>query len=177
MILQETLVEATPLLCLSEFWYYNKNEYFNLLETTQYCGGYERWIKHFVRAICEVVERATKLLEEYEIIIAKDDGQLRPVMSSSKSVRYVYNYLKQSPIVNISYIEKEVDLSFNSIAKALHILEDAQIIQQSGYGARNRIWCKYRPERATSTRFERQHAGEIAPPRRSKAPAGWDKNI
>lgn len=37
--------------------------------------------------------------------------------------------------------------------------------------------CKYRPESATCTRFERQATGEIAPPRRSRAPEGWNRFI
>ena len=61
-------------------------------------------------------------------------------MGSARSVRLVYNYLKKFPVANISSIEKEVDLSFNSISKALHILQEAQIIQQEGCGERNRIW-------------------------------------
>ena len=37
-------------------------------------------------------------------------------------------------------MEKDVDLSFNSISKALHILQEANIIQQEGRGGRNRTW-------------------------------------
>ena len=140
MILRETLGEAISLLCLSEFWYYNKNEYFDLLRSTQYSGGYERWIKHFVYAIDEVAERSAKLFEEYEMIIGKDEHRLRTAMSSSKSVRLVYNHLKRFSTVNITSIEKEVNLSFNSISKALHILQEAQIIQQEGSSGRNRTW-------------------------------------
>lgn len=111
-----------------------------MLRSTQYSGGYERWIKHFVRAIGEVAECSAKLFEEYEIIIAKDEDWLRTVVPSVKSVRLVYNHLKSFPVVNIASVEKAVDLSFNSIAKALHILREAQIIQQEGNGGRNRIW-------------------------------------
>ena len=140
MILRETLGEAISLLCLSEFWYYNKNEYFDLLRSTQYSGGFERWIKHFVCAIGEVAERSARLFEEYELMIAKDEERLKPAMSAGKSVRLVYNHLKRFPVVNIISIEKEIDLSFNSISKALHILQEAQIIQQEGFGRRNRTW-------------------------------------
>lgn len=103
-------------------------------------GGYERWLKHFVRAIGKVVSRSTKLFEEYEIIIARDEDQLRSAISPAKSVWLVYNHLKRFPVVNIASIEKKVSLSFNSIAKALHILQEAQIIQQEGYAGRNRVW-------------------------------------
>lgn len=140
MILHETLGEASSLLCLSEFWYYNKNEYFDLLGATQYGGGYERWIKHFVRAVGKVAERSAKLFEQYEIVIARDEDWLRLAKASGKSVLLVYNHLKRFPVLNIASVEKGVDLSFNSIAKALHILQDAQIIQQEGSNGRNRTW-------------------------------------
>ena len=55
-------------------------------------------------------------------------------------MRLVYNYLKRFPVVNIASAEKEVNLSFNSIAKALHILQETQIIQQEGSNGRNRVW-------------------------------------
>lgn len=140
MILHETLGETISLLCLSEFWYYNKNEYFDLLGSTQYSGGYERWIKHFVRAIGEVADRSAKLFEQYEIIIARDEERLRSAMCSGKSVWLVYNYLKRFPVVNIASTGKELNLSFNTIARALHILQETQIIQQEGSNGRNRIW-------------------------------------
>jgi len=80
------------------------------------------------------------LLEEYERIISKDEDRLRISISPSKSVWLVYNHLKKFPVASVTAIEKEVDLSFNSISKALYILQEAQIIQQEGQGARNRIW-------------------------------------
>lgn len=81
-------------------WYYNKNEYFNLLRSTQYSGGFERWIKLFVCAVGEVAERSARLFEEYELMIAKDEKRLKSAMSAGKSVRIVYNHLKRFPIVN-----------------------------------------------------------------------------
>lgn len=140
MILRETLGEAISLLCLSEFWYYNKNEYFDLLGSTQYSGGYERWIKHFVRAIGEVAEHSAELYEQYEIIIARDEARLRSAMSFGKSVQLVYNQLKNFPIVSIASVEKKADLSYNSISRALQILQENGIIQKNENGRRNRIW-------------------------------------
>ena len=43
--------DARQLICLSECLYHNKNEYFDLLRSTQYSGGYIRWIKFFVNAV------------------------------------------------------------------------------------------------------------------------------
>ncbi len=51
MALRDIANEPLSLICLSEYLYHNKNEYFDLLQTTQYSGGYIRWIKFFVDAV------------------------------------------------------------------------------------------------------------------------------
>ena len=71
-ILCNIVGEARPLICLSEYLYHNKNEYFDLLQTTQYSGGYIRWIKFCVNAINETAKRSAQLLIQYEDIVAKD---------------------------------------------------------------------------------------------------------
>lgn len=56
MVLRDTIGEAMLLICLSEYLYHNKNEYFDLLRTTLYSGGYVRWIKFFVNAVGQVAK-------------------------------------------------------------------------------------------------------------------------
>ena len=89
MILRNAVNEALSLLCLSEYMYYNKNDYFDLLRTTQYSGGYIRWIKFFVNAIGETAKQSAELLMQYESIIAEDEYHLKengklPKMLSGK---------------------------------------------------------------------------------------------
>ena len=50
-MLSDVAREAKLLICLSEYLYHNKNEYFDLLRSTQFSGGYIRWIKIFVNAV------------------------------------------------------------------------------------------------------------------------------
>ena len=78
-ILCNIVGEAKPLICLSEHLYHNKNEYFDLLQTTQYSGGYIRWIKFCVNAINETAKRSAQLLIQYEDIVAKDIKQLEDI--------------------------------------------------------------------------------------------------
>ena len=72
MALRDIANEPLLLICLSEYLYHNKNEYFDLLQTTQYSGGYIRWIKFFVDAIGKAAKRSAQLLIQYEAIVAKD---------------------------------------------------------------------------------------------------------
>ena len=103
--------------------YHNKNEYFDLLQTTQYSGGYIRWIKFCVNAINETAKRSAQLLIQYEDIVAKDIKQLEDIQLLPKSVWRVYDYLKLFPVTSISHAATQLGSSFNSISNALHLLQ------------------------------------------------------
>ncbi len=74
MVLRNTIDEALPLISLSEYLYYNKNSYFDLLQTALYSGGYIRWIKFFVNALDEIARRSAKLLVQYENAILEAES-------------------------------------------------------------------------------------------------------
>lgn len=112
MILHDIIREALPLICLSEYWYYSKNEYFDLIRTTQYSGGYIRWTKFFVYAVGQTANRAAEIL---------------------------YEYLKRCPTLSIPYATKCLGLSFNSILKSLSTLQEHNIVVQNGDNNRNRV--------------------------------------
>lgn len=140
MILRDTIGEAMLLICLSEYLYHNKNEYFDLLRTMQYSGGYIRWIKFFVNAVGQAAERSAEILMQYEQLIAKDLVYLMRVGNVSKSVFAVYKYLKSCPVISCPVVAKCIGLSFNSVLKAMHILQKYGIAIQVSVNARNRIW-------------------------------------
>lgn len=140
MILRDTANEALPLLCLSEYLYHNKNEYFDLLRTTQYSGGYIRWIKFFVNAIGQTSKRSAERLVKYEHTITEDNYFLKDTRAFSKSVCTVYEYLKRFPITNIPHAIEETGLSFNSVSKAFDLLQAKGIVVRTNSSERNRIW-------------------------------------
>lgn len=140
MILHEITNESFPLICLSEYLYQNKNEYFDLLRTTQYSGGYIRWIKFLVQAIGETAKQSAKSLIQYEHTTAKDEELLINKGKISRSTSIVYEYFKRFPITNIPYVSKGTGLSFNSTAKAIDLLQEQGILVQMNSKERNRIW-------------------------------------
>ena len=90
MVLQNSAGKALPALCMSECLYFNKNEYFDMLRTTQYSGGYIRWIKFFIRILNEAARNSVLLLQKYESIIETDEKTVRMAMPQTKSVGNVY---------------------------------------------------------------------------------------
>lgn len=140
MILRDVVGEARLLICLSEYLYHNKKEYFDLLWSTQYSGGYIRWIKFFVNVVGQAAKQSVEILIQYEQLVAEDGERLMHIGDISKSVFSVLGYLKRFPITTVSYAEKYVGISFNSASKAIALLHSYQIVDQIGVSERNSIW-------------------------------------
>ena len=140
MILHDVVEEARPLICLSEYLYHNKNEYFDLLRTTQYSGGYIRWIKFFVNAIGQAAKQSAEQLIQYEQAITEAEDRLMHIGGQPKSVYSVFKYLRRFPITTVSSAAKHTGLSFNSVSKAMHFLQEHKFVTQIGDGERNRMW-------------------------------------
>ena len=140
MVLRDIIGEAMLLICLSEYLYYNKNEYFDLLRTTQYSGGYIRWIKFFVNAVGHAAKQISEILMQYEKTVAKGWNRLTQISSTPQSVLIVFEYLKRFPVTTVSSAAKYTGLSFNSISKAMYFLQEHEFVTQIGNSERNRLW-------------------------------------
>lgn len=129
-----------PLICLSEYLHHHKNEYFDLLRTTQYSGGYIRWIKFFVNAVGEIAKCSAELLIQYENNILRDGKQIKESNSFSRNIWCIYSYLQRFPITSIPCAVEQTGFSYNSISKAFRILiQNDTIVQDSNVG-RNRTF-------------------------------------
>lgn len=140
MVLQRIADKALLGLCLSEYLFFNKNEYFDILRSTQYSGGYIRWIKYFIRIINEAAQTSVAQLKRYEEMIKLNEEKLRAKIPKTRSFWGVYEYLKVFPIASIPIAAKHLNLSYNSVSKAFALLQKYNIIMQESNATRNRIW-------------------------------------
>lgn len=140
MVLQRIADKALLGLCLSEYLFFNKNEYFDILRSTQYSGGYIRWIKYFIRIINEAAQTSVAQLKRYEEMIKLNEEKLRAKVPKTRSFWGVYEYLKVFPIASIPIAAKHLNLSYNSVSKAFALLQKYNIIIQESNATRNRIW-------------------------------------
>ena len=140
MVLQKIVGKALSGLCFSEYLFFNKNEYFDMLRTTQYSGGYVRWIKFFLRIINEAARNSVALLKKYEEKIKLDEERLRSGIPQTRSFWSVYENLKAFPVTSIPIAAKHLSLSYNSVSKAFSTLHENKLIMQRSNTTRNRIW-------------------------------------
>jgi len=139
MVLHKIADKALPVLCLSECLYFNKNEYFDVLRTTQFSGGYVRWIKFFIRLIKEASQNSVELLQKYESIIELDENRLKAALLRTRSSRCVYEYLKSFPVSSISTAAADLNLSYNSVSKTFAALQASNLVAHEKNVVRNRI--------------------------------------
>lgn len=140
MVLRKIVGNALPVLCLSEHLLLNKNEYFDMLRTTQYSGGYVRWIKFFMQIINEAARNSAELLKKYEEAIKLDEERLRNAMPQTSTFWNVYEYIKAFPVTNIPIVAQNLSLSYNSVSKAFSTLQENNLIMQGSSAKRNRVW-------------------------------------
>lgn len=114
--------------------------YFDLLRSTQFSGGYIRWIKFFLNAVRETVKQTAKTLLQYEHLLERDQKLLASVEKLPPSIFLVYECLKKNPSVSSTFVAANINLSFNTISKDMHLLKESGIITQNGSGVRNHIW-------------------------------------
>ena len=141
MILLNAQYKAASYLCISEFLYRNKEEYFDKLSATQQGNGYSYWIKFFVQAVCHAADQAINQITQFAEIVAEDAIQLSILVKSSKHVIPVYDYFKQYLISEIKPIAEEIGVSYNTTAKAVGLLTGAGLLRLEHEQSRHKVYC------------------------------------
>jgi Fic family protein len=139
MILHRHGIEVAPFIGLSEYLFFNKNDYFEILRTTQYSGGYIALIKFFVRCYFITANRTSAQVEKLALIITEDEKRIN-ADKSAKSTLMVFDYFKRHLISEIRPISQALSISYNTASKAVDILLAAGILSNNSQHSRHRVF-------------------------------------
>lgn len=140
MIMQKHGIEAASLMGLSEYLYYNTNDYFEILRTTQYSAGYIALIKFFVCGIYEAAKTANERIEKMLRIITDDEMEITTLGPSTKRLLMIYNYFKAHVFSQIKIVSNDLGISFNTVAKSVKQLCELGILQLESNQSRHRVF-------------------------------------
>lgn len=130
-IMQDSDLKAASYLCLSEILYETRNDYFDLLSSTQKGGGYLRWIKYFVSAVYEAACRSVKRIEGYRKIVERDEEKILQCQPGRvQNVLAVFVYWKRYCISNIKRPAAEIGMSYNAVERAVTVMVELGILKQ-----------------------------------------------
>ena len=136
MLLNEQALHR-PVLYLSLFLKTNRVEYYDRLSEVRNKGNYEQWIKFFLSGIIETCKDSVQAILKINSIIETDE---KKAQGETATVKKVYDYLKEHPIINIGATAKAVELSYNTVSTAIKKLINLGIVAERTTTARNRVF-------------------------------------
>ena len=125
------------LIYLSLFLKRNRVEYYDRLGEVRVKGNYEQWVKFFLSGVIETCNDSIQAILTINQLIEKDEKMLE---GQTETVKRVYQYLKEHPIINIGATAKNVGLSFNTVSNAVNKLMQFGILTERTTAARNRVF-------------------------------------
>jgi len=132
---------AANYLTISKSLYEAKNDYFDLLSSTQMSGGYIRWIKFFTAIILNAAKQSRTQIEGYHQIVKQDEEKIRKSESLSiKNTLAIFEYWKKNLVSSITQSAKELELSYNTVERSVQLLQGLNILKQQSSTQRNRLF-------------------------------------
>jgi len=139
LLLHEWRLLPQPLLYLSAYFEKTRPQYYALLLRVSVNGGWEEWIRYFLRGVAEqaadVIERARRLFalrEEYR-------AALHSARSSALPLKLV-DYLFEQPAITVGLARSVLEVTPRAARLNVVKLEEAGIIEEYTQRARNRIY-------------------------------------
>lgn len=133
-----------PALYLSYFLKANQLEYYDRLTEVRTKGAFEAWLVFFLKATEIGAKDALQTIDALMALQARAQSFTDGLGKAGKNVGRVLTYLESHPIIAIAKTAEDLNLSYNTVAKAVDRLIDAGFLQPRGRGKRNRIFA-YEP--------------------------------
>lgn len=129
-----------PIIYISYFLKKNQIEYYDRISEVRRNGNYEQWVAFFLEAVSAAAEDALRTIEKLTELHAKN-SVLLPNSNRGKDVcNTLFAYIERYPIVDIKGASGNLQLSFNTISKAIGKLVDSGILKETTNAARNRVF-------------------------------------
>jgi Fic family protein len=132
-----------PLLYISHYLKRHRAEYYDRLGAVRQDGGWEGWLRFFLRGVAETAEEATataeaivRLREEHRALLQEEGLGLNGLR--------LLDLLFRRPLVNIGLIRDELGVAFNTANKLAEQLEALGLVEETTGGQRNRVF-RYDP--------------------------------
>lgn len=141
LFLIEKKIFTTPALYISYFLKLYRIEYYDRMSEVRRTGNYEQWVEFFLEAFSKSAEDAIKTIE---ILVDLHNRNITTLGNLSKkqhaSVIKVFNYIETNPIIEISKTANALEMSYNTVSKAISILIGNGILDQTSKLGKSRIY-------------------------------------
>ncbi len=119
---------SRPLLYLSLYLKANREEYFSLLNSVRTNGDWERWLAFFLEGVAVVAEEAVATSRSLYAISEESRARLHAHEDATVLSLRLFELIPQHPILTVTRATSLVECSRPAAAKALRVLESAEVL-------------------------------------------------
>ena len=124
-----------PFINLSNYFLRSRQEYYDRLMAVSANGDYTSWIKFFLRAVERQSRHAIRTLDQAGSLRKNFKGQADEE-GVPEVAKDVVDELFSNPIITIPKVEKKFNVSYQTANKAIHSLEEKDILEETEPGRR-----------------------------------------
>lgn len=136
-----------PLLCVSAYFDYQRQEYYGRLRQVSQSGRWQEWVKFFLTAFAEQAADTARIAGRLEAL--RDDYAARLRSGNAKAgALELADELLGNPYVTVPRAAKLLGLSYMGAAAVVKSLEAAGILEKTDIKARAKVFAAREAERA-----------------------------
>nr|HDM58839.1 Fic family protein [Bacillota bacterium] len=139
-ILHHEGVLKRPLLYLSLFLKQHRDEYYRLLDLVRLEGDWEAWIDFFLEGVEQTAANAVETAQRLVALFKEDEGRIQSLRRAASTAFRVFQCLCRRPILTLSEICRETELTFPAVSRAMGNLEKLKIVSELTGRRRNRVF-------------------------------------
>lgn len=141
LFLMDKNILSTPALYISYYLKLNRIEYYDRMTQVRKTGDYEQWIKFFLQAFADSADDAIQTIDQLTALHKKSISALENLSDRQKiNVLKLFTYLEANPIIDIQKTAATLELSYNTVSKAVSILIERGILAQTEKSGKSRIY-------------------------------------
>ena len=129
-----------PLLYLSLYLKEHRATYYGLLDQVRRDGDWEAWLAFFLDGVRVTADGAVAAAERLAAMFQADRSRIQAMGRRAGSALRVHEALKARPILTVSAVRDETDLSFPTVASAMDLLVDLGLVRELTGKHRNRVF-------------------------------------
>ena len=141
LFLMEKGILSSPVLYISYFLKINRIEYYDRMTQIRKTGDYEQWILFFLQALSDSADDAIQTIDKLTDLHIKNISLFDDLSKRQKTnVLKVFHYLETNPIIDIQKTAAALELSYNTVAKIVTLLNGKNILRQTDKSGKARIY-------------------------------------
>lgn len=141
LYLMERRLLSKPVIYVSYFLKKNQVEYYDRISEVRRSGNYEQWVRFFMEAVSAAAVDAVSSIEKLSKLHTENVKLLPKSTRSRDTVRELFDYLEQHPIIDIKHTAADMGVSYNTVSAAVKKLIQRGILKETTNAARNRVFA------------------------------------